>query len=108
MKKIMWFLLLIIILVTGCEEDSQAIDNTIWKTTDGLELVIKTDSCFLRRDGKQLGNVCKYESNASNSGVSKVTVCDRFGTNCDSYELEHKYSKTQNVIIISYGSFYRQ
>ena len=63
--------------------------NTKWKTTDGYELIIKEDTCFLTKDGKETDKFCLFTSNANNTGVGKLEICNRSG-GCVSEDLTRK------------------
>ncbi len=85
---------IIIFSTTGCfglEEEKiyGAKDwvGTKWKNTDGYELEIFDNKCEVSKDGKKMANVCNFTIDSNNSGVGKLEICNRFGSDCDDREL---------------------
>lgn len=99
MKKlfIMIFIAFMLLGMTGCDEDTsdpyEFYKYTGWKTTDGYVLQIREDDCLIGKDGKAFNRVCKFDANASDTGVAKLTICDNLGTNCDSLDLTYNKRK---------------
>ncbi len=114
MKKIIMSLFLVSLLVclTGCEEKETSVDPysqynyTSWTNTSGYVIQILENSCKVGKDGKQIGNVCKFEANAGGSGVAKITVCDSNGFDCDSSDLPYRSKLIKSFYIFGNTWYY--
>ena len=72
--------------------EPHGISNATFRDTDGYEIEVYTTGCKLRKDGKLLSNICRYDENASGSGLGKLEICDSFGTDCESLTIyDHSY-----------------
>lgn len=94
---------------TSAGTNSTDYKNTTWTSTDGYTINIKSDSCYLSKNGKKLNNVCKFTSNANSSGIGKLEICDASGLDCESRDLSHKIYSNEKIYIMIYGrTFYMQ
>lgn len=94
---------------TSAGTDSTDYRNTTWTSTDGYTINIKSDSCYLSKDGKKLNNECKFTTNSNGSGIGKLEICDASGLDCSSKDLTSKIrSNTKNYIMIYGRTFYLQ
>ena len=109
MKKIicLFIISLFITMLTGCSDDEankyDLYKYTSWKTTDGYVLQLLEDRCLVGKDGKATGNVCKFEPNASDSGVGLVTLCNSYGNDCEETELYYNMNDLSRSSIYIYG-----
>lgn len=111
MKKIIIILLIMIVTLTGC--DDEPVDQyglykyTQWTSTDGYIIQLLEDTCKVGKDGEAFDQVCKFEPNASGTGVAKITICNKYGTDCQSIEKRYYKSSLENTSIYIYGrTFY--
>ena len=113
MKKAICLGLLCISLLglTGCSGDTEGVNKydlykyTNWTSTDGYDLQLLDEACQLAKDDVAYRNVCKFESNASGTGVGVLELCDMYGTDCDKTDIRY-YSSTKTLkgkSIIVYG-----
>lgn len=109
MKKIicLFTISLFMIILTGCSDDEtnkyDLYKYTSWKTTDGYVLQLLEDRCLVGKDGKANGNVCKFEPNASDSGVGLITLCNSYGNDCEKTELYYNMNDLSRSSIYIYG-----
>jgi len=119
MKKniILSILCMMMILVTGCSNASSSTTSntepsslkyTWWQDTDGYELWLLDDECVLRKDNKNLGNVCSFTDNAYGTEKSKITICNNYGTSCSTTDVPISFAQRGHSITTKYGSYYYQ
>lgn len=113
MRKVVccMLILLTITLITGCDSESNdpygLYKYTEWDSTDGYMIQIYDDDCIVGANGEAFDQVCEFDSNANDTGVAKITICDKYGYDCESVEMHYYHSGLENESIYIYGrSFY--
>ena len=112
MKKAICLGLLSISLLglTGCS-DTEEVNKydlykyTNWTSTDGYDLQLLDDECQLAKDDVAYRNICRFESNASDTGVGVIELCNMYGADCDKTDIRY-YASTKTLegkSIIIYG-----
>ncbi len=117
MKKILLssIVLFMIFMTTGCFSDNNEkfananfYPNTKWKNTDGYVLEIYDESCKITKDGKVMSNVCHFTADANETGIGKLEICNEYGTNCSSKDIDPQYNKYTDYITIKGYQWYKQ
>lgn len=114
MKKIFLVLLGVIFLTTGCEEESTTTSNrsnslkyTWWQTTSGEIIQLHEDKCVLLDVNEKVrSNVCEFVDNAYGTGKSRITICNSFGSDCDTTNIKSGKPEKGDSFYSSYGGTY--